>query len=64
MKMRQYGYSYFLEMIRIFLQVVCTIVLDVSAVLEACTPGRAERGKQASKSYIRVADGADWQPDR
>jgi len=38
MKMRQYGYSYFLEMIRIFIQVVCTIVLAVSAVLEACTP--------------------------
>ena len=48
MKMRQYGYSYFLEIIRIFLQVVCTIVLDVSAVLEACTPGRAERVKQAT----------------
>jgi len=64
MKMRQWLFVYFLEMIRVSLQVVCTIVLAVSAVFEACAPGRAERGKQASKSYIRVADGADWQPDR
>lgn len=62
MKMRQWLFVYFLEMIRVSLQVVCTIVLAVSAVLEACAPGRAERGK--ATSVIRVTDGADWRPDR
>jgi hypothetical protein len=62
MKMRRWLFVYFLEMIRVSLQVVCTVVLAVSAVLEACAPDRAERGKQASN--IRVTDGADWRPDR